>query len=228
MAKILFTAFLADMRGKVNGTVFSKNRGGSYARTKVTPTNPNTSFQSAVRSTLSGFSQAWRSLTDANRAAWNAVVATFPRTNVFGNAKILSGHQLYVGLNSQLAAAGQAAITSPPVPVGAEALTSFALASDISDAEVELTFAPTVPTGHTMIVDACAPMSPGISNYNSRFRQIATVAAAQTSPQNVWADYVAKFGAPIAGQKIAVRLRLVRNTTGEVSQSLVADTIVVA
>ena len=43
MAKIKMTAIVADMRNKLNGSVFSRNRGGAYIRTKVTPINPQTS-----------------------------------------------------------------------------------------------------------------------------------------------------------------------------------------
>lgn len=228
MAKLLFTAFLADARGKLNGSVFSKNRGGAYVRTKVTPTNPQTSYQSLVRSRLANFSAAWRGLSESVRAQWNASVSTFARTNVFGAQKLLSGHQLYVGLNSQIEAAGGSAITSPPLPLGATSLTALAIAIDISDTEVEATFAPTVPTGHAMVVEATAPMSPGISNYSNQFRQIAVTAAAATSPQNYWADYIAKFGAPAAGQKVALRLRNVRLATGETSQAVIAEAIVSA
>ena len=42
MAKILTTAIVADIRNKLNGSVFSKNRYGAYVRTKVTPVNPQT------------------------------------------------------------------------------------------------------------------------------------------------------------------------------------------
>ncbi len=228
MAKILFTAFLADMRGKVNGTVFSKNRGGAYARTKVTPTNPQTSFQQAVRSVLSGFSQAWRSLTQAQRDAWNQAVQSFPRTNVFGNAKILSGHQLYIGLNSQLSAAGAASIDNPPVAAGAPALETLTLDFDIGIGGVDLGFGPSpVPANTAMIVEATEPVSSGRSNVNNRFRQIAVVAAAATSPEDLEAAYVAKFGTPAVGQKVFVRAKFVNTETGEVSQSLQASAVVV-
>ena len=42
MAKIKFGMMMTDASGKLGGQVFSKNRGGSYVRTKVTPTNPQT------------------------------------------------------------------------------------------------------------------------------------------------------------------------------------------
>lgn len=229
MAKILFTAFLADMRGKVAGTVFSKNRGGAYARTKVTPTNPKTLAQNAVRSILVGFSQGWRALTAAQRTAWNAAVGSFPRTNVFGNPKTLSGHQLYVGLNAQLSAGNAVGISTPPTPTGAPAVTVLTGAAAAGAGTFTATFDPDpIPAGSALILDATEQVSPGRSNLNNLFRQIAVLAAADTSPANIAAAYVAKFGALTAGQKVGLRARIVNTATGEVSGSVTGEVIIAA
>ena len=229
MAKILLTAFLGDIRGKVAGTVFSKNRGGAYARTKVTPSNPQTSAQNLVRSRLTGFSQGWRGLTQSARDAWNAAVASFPRTNVFGNSKILSGHQLYIGLNSQLEAAGQSSIGTPPVPVGAPAVLTVSGSASAGGGTFTVAYTPDpVPADTTLIIDCTEQVSAGKNNVNSLYRQVANVAAAATSPYDIAAEYVAKFGSLIEGQKIGVRVRAVNNNTGEVSGALSASVIVAA
>ena len=99
--KIKFGAIVVDGRGKIGGHVASKNRGGAYLRTKVTPTNPQTTFQSAVRNRLTAFSQGWRGLTQAQRDAWNAAVSNFSKTDVFGDIKQPTGLNLYVKLNSK-------------------------------------------------------------------------------------------------------------------------------
>ena len=65
MAKIKMTAIVADMRNKLNGSVFSRNRGGAYIRTKVTPINPQTAAQVQARSLLTSLSQGFRSLSQA-------------------------------------------------------------------------------------------------------------------------------------------------------------------
>jgi len=229
MAKILFTAFMADARGKLAGTVFSKNRGGSYVRTKVTPTNPKTNAQNLVRSILTALSQAWRSLTAAQRTAWNAAVGSFPRTNVFGASKTLSGHQLYVGLNAQLEAASAATISAPPVPVGAPGVSVLSGAAAAGAGTFTATFDPDpIPAGSAMIIDATEQVSPGKSNLSNLYRQIQVAAAAAVSPADIAAAYIAKFGTLVAGQKIGLRARIVNTTTGEVSGSVTAELIVAA
>lgn len=54
-----------DGRGKIGGHVASKNRSGAYARIKVTPVNPQTTFQQVARNLLTSLSQGWRALTQA-------------------------------------------------------------------------------------------------------------------------------------------------------------------
>lgn len=228
MAKVKFSALISEMRNKLNGSVFARNRGGAYLRTKVTPTNPQTAAQVAARSLLTQFSQAWRSLTQAQRDAWSAVVDQWATTDVFGDVVNPSGSTLYTRLNINIALAGGSAISTPPTPVGATALTALSVTADVSDAEVEVVFAPTVPANHAMFVEATPMLSPGISNANAKFRAISTLAAATSSPQNLNTAFVAKFGSLVAGQKLFVRAKFINALTGEVSQRLVASTIVTA
>lgn len=229
MAKILFTAVVADMRGKLAGTVFSKNKGGAYARTKVTPTNPQTLAQNGVRAVLTGFSQGWRGLTQAARDSWDAAVGSFPRTNVFGSPKTLSGHQLYVSLNSQLSAAGASSIGTPPVPTGAPAVNSLSGSAAAGAGTFTAAFDPDpVPADSALIIDATAQVSPGKKNLSNLYRQIQVEAAADASPADIATAYVAKFGSLIEGQKIGLRARIVNTDTGEVSGQVTAEVIVAA
>lgn len=229
MAKVKFSALVSEMRNKLNGSVFSRNRGGNYLRNKVTPLNPKTSSQVAARSRLTQFSQAWRGLTEDQRNAWLAAVPNWARTDIFGDIVNPSGNTLYIRLNINIALAGGTAIAVPPSPVGASALTDLSVTVDVSSTTMEVVFAPSpVPANHTLVIESTPAMSPGINNANSQFRVISTVAAAGTTPEDVWAAQVAKFGAPIAGQKVFIRAKLINKVTGEVSQSLTASAIVAA
>ena len=114
MALIKMGAWIVDVRGKIGGTVFTKGRSGAVARNKVTPVNPRTSRQSAVRAALGALSQAWRTLTQAQRDAWNAAVSSFSKTNIFGDTVNPTGKNLYVGLNTNLEKVSASAIAVPP------------------------------------------------------------------------------------------------------------------
>lgn len=229
MAKIKLSAIVSEMRGKLNGSVFSKNRGGAYIRTKVTPVNPQTLAQGLVRATLTNLSQAWRSLTEAQRLAWNGAVSSFTGTDIFGDVKTPSGINLYNKLNLNLAAIGVAPINTPPLAVSVGYFDSLDLAADASADTIAASFTTIGESaGQTVIVEATPCLSPGKNFVKSEYRTIGTFAGDATSAQALGAMYVAKFGAMTAGQKLFVRLKFVDNTTGVAGQYTAASTIVVA
>lgn len=227
MAKVKLSALVSEMRGKLNGSVFSRNRGGAYLRTKVTPLNPQTSYQVAVRALLTQFAQAWRGLTQTQRDAWSHSVNNWSTTDVFGDVQNPTGNTLYTRLNINIVNAGGSAISTPPSPVGAAALATLSVTATFTGDVFTAAFTPDpVPAGHAMVVEATPMLSPGISNANSQFRQIANVAAATNSPEDLFSAYTAKFGSLIAGQRVFIRAKLVNLNTGEKSQTLVATAIV--
>ena len=205
------------MRNKMGGSVFSKNRAGNYARTKVTPANPKTVSQQGTRSILGGNSQAWRGLTEAQRQSWLNAVALFPVTDVFGNTNILSGSGLYTKLNNNLLSVGAAAISSAPSPVAIPAITALTLtATQTGTPALSLVFAPTpVPAGFRLVVEATPPVSPGKYYVENLFRRISTVAPAGTSPANILAAFNTKYGAMTVGSKVYVRAFYISLTTGQ-------------
>jgi hypothetical protein len=227
MAKVKFTAVVADMRNKLNGSVFSRNRGGAYVRTKVTPLNPQTSAQVGARALLTALAQGFRSLTQEQIAAWNSAVNQWATTDIFGDVVNPTGLALYVRLNANIQNAGGSIISTPPSPVGADAITALSLSADEGSSTYDVTFAPsTVPANHTMYLESTSMLSPGINNANSRFRAIGIVAAAATSPYDAFAAQTTKFGPLVSGQKGFVRAKFINKLTGEVSQALTASAIV--
>lgn len=194
MAKVLYGEMISDMRGKLNGTVHSKNRSGQYMRTKVSPVNPQTSFQANVRSSFAFFTQNWRALTAAQRASWNAVVDQFQKINVFGKSFKVTGANLYIGLNRNIATIAGTAITSPPTPSTVTAVTSMSAVADVSDATIVLTYAPAIPAGQKLALFATAAHSAGIYFVKNKLRLIGYLVTANASPYDITSLYEAKFG----------------------------------
>lgn len=227
--KTKFGAIIVDGRGKLGGHVASKNRAGSYFRTKVTPVNPQTSYQILARSRLSTPATAWGALAPASQLLWNNAVELWKRTDIFGDLKNPSGFNLYVKLNNNLAQVGVPAISVPPLPAAIGNWTTFSFVPDNTGTMV-VTFAPTpVPAGFAVLLDGTAPLSPGRYNVNGFFRRFATEAAAVATGVDVQAAYVAKFGsiAPI-GKKIFIRAKYVNIVTGQHGLPVEASAIIVA
>lgn len=158
--KAKFGAIVVDGRGKIGGHVASKNRGGAYFRTKVSPSQPNSTYSSAVRARLSSIASSWRSLTEAQRSQWNDAVSSYKKTNIFGDVRNPSGFNLYQELNNNLVNAGEAMVTIPPTPKAVDALTSLSAAADNSSNSLILTFAPAIAVGHAALIRATPAISP--------------------------------------------------------------------
>lgn len=227
MALVKFSMMISEIRNKLNGSVFARNRGGAYIRNKVTPVNPKTQAQVLARARLSQFSQKWRSLTQAQRDAWNAATSSWARTNVFGDVVNPSGNALFNRLNINVSLASGTPLNVPPLAVGADAITQLSIAAAAGTPSLALTFAPgPVPADHVLYVESTPNLSPGISNANAEFRHIVTLPATTATGEDVITAQTNKFGALVEGQKIHVRAKLIHKVTGEVSQALTASAIV--
>jgi hypothetical protein len=214
--KIKWGALVVDGRGKIGGHVASKNRASAYLRTKVTPVNPQTSYQLGVRNRFTTYSQAWSGLTPAERASWNAAVNDFARTNVFGDTVNPTGFNLYQRLNNNLVTCGQSAITTPPLPSSVGEVVASSLTAETGTQSLSLVLAANVPANTSVKVFATAPQSPGKSFVKSQYRLITVLAAAATTPVNLLTAYQAKFGSTgSTGQKIFVKTVAVNDTTGQ-------------
>lgn len=216
MAKVLFTAVVADMRNKLNGTVFSKNRYGAYTRTKVTPVNPQTTFQTSVRQNFGNTSASWRGLTQAQRNGWIAQAEFFPIIDIFGNSKILSGQALFVQVNRNLNTAGQSAITAAPTPGAIPAWFASTATSAPAGATLLNVNVATVPAGWTAVVATSQQVTPGIGFAKNLFRVLGDFTAT-ASVITLTTAFNARFGAPVAGNKIFFRTYIISNTTGQAS-----------
>jgi hypothetical protein len=193
--KLKFGAIVTDGRGKIGGHVASKNRGGAYLRTKVTPSNPNTASQSQVRSILASLASGWSLLTDSQRASWNGSVADYQSTDIFGDIKKPSGFNLYIKLNTVLLSIGAAALTDAPAKEDLGDIYVTAGAIDLTAETITVTLAGTKPAGASYRYYGTAAMSAGISNAKNRFRIIADSTTALTGAA-LYDAYVAKFGIP--------------------------------
>lgn len=226
--KAKFGIVVVDGRGKSNGNVYAKNRAGNYIRTKVTPVNPRTGAQLFQRSSVTNLSQAWRALTEANRAAWNAAVVNFQKTDIFGDLRKPSGFNLYMRLNLNLLAIGKSIIYTPPIPSSVNDIVIGALSAS-NTPSLSLAYIPAAVMSSKIIVRATPPVSPGKSFVKSEFRQISTFEGSTASPANLLSAYTAKFGAidDMAGMKIFIETIAIDTATGISSTPQQTSTVVI-
>lgn len=129
----------SEMRGSAGGLTISRNRGGQYARARVTPVNPNTSFQQDVRNALGGAQVEWRTvLLQAQRDAWDVYAENTGWLNKLGEIVHLTGLQEFIRQASPRPVAGLPIIPNAPIqfdrPVKAiDTVFGFDAALDLLD-----------------------------------------------------------------------------------------------
>jgi len=225
--KTKFGAIIVAGSGKIGGHVASRNRSGSYLRTKVSPVNAQTPFQSAIRNRLSTLSSAWKDLTPAERTAWNNAVEGYKKTDIFGDLKTPSGFNLHQALNNNLLRIGEAAITTPPLPVGLPVIETGVLTQVHAGATLVTFTSDPVVTDSVVEISATAPMSQGKNFVKSEFRVLGNMPTIAAHVATLTTLYAAKFGGPgAAGQKVFVRLRQISNVTGQSGIPVVLSAIV--
>jgi hypothetical protein len=215
MAKIKFGMMMTDASGKLGGQVFSKNRGGSYVRTKVTPTNPQTTAQMTVRGIFASISSAWSSLTEASRLSFNNLVGDYGTTDIFGDLHNPSGKALFQRLNQNLEISGQAQITTCVPPSAVPFANVINTVCALSDDEW-LVFTGGNATGSKIVVWATPPLSQGTTFVKNRLRQIEVFTGEDAGNYDIYDAYVAKFGTPEDGANVYVGVRVI-NDNGQAS-----------
>lgn len=230
MALIKLTAVVDNISGKLNGSVFARNKGGHYIRSKSNPTNPQTEKQNLVRSLLAGVSTDWRQLTNSQREAWKGATQDFPYQNKLGDTKIYSGFNLFVKHNQNLKNydPDSPTLTTPKAP--APTIPPFsvtgsiglaAIGNAISLAEVEMNFSERSPNT-VFLIYATPVLSHGVSNFRNRLRLIDTNDGTSSVSNLLIADittsYRVAFGVPADGAKIGYGVRAINTVTGQGSE----------
>lgn len=210
MAKIKWSGIgIVDGRGKINGTVLSKNRGGAYARVKVTPSNPRSAAQMFVRSNLAFLAQKWKTLSQSERDAWGAAVSNYTRTDIFGDIKVPTGYNLFMRINTALRDASTELFFNIPAPaVDVVAPDSSGLAAAVDSLNLTTHFPDDAEMNGYLLIDASPQLSAGVSTAGSRYKRITNMEVADFSQLNITNlldDYTSVFGIPVVGQKIFLR-----------------------
>lgn len=219
LMKIKFGAFVVDGRGKIGGTVFAKNKGGAYARNKVTPSNPNTSFQQTVRSIFGSVSAAWRGLTNSQREAWNAAVLDWTTTNVFADVLVPSGKALFQRLNTSLANAGIAILEDVPVPQAFPFQQLNSVSAVAASDTILASFSSAGAEGQSYTFYGSPRQSGATTNVSNQMRRIGTFGGANLpTGADLYAAYVARFGDLVAGDVFNIACDLLLDATGQVQR----------
>lgn len=199
--------------GRADGNVYMRN---GRIRAMAIPRLVQNAFTGAARNAFGTLSSAFRSLTQSQQNSW--INATgFTTSDRFGRTVTITGKALYNWLNGNLAACGEDTLTTCPDPRAVDSVEITAFSVDISDTEMEITLSTgAVPATSAIKVFATAPQSNGINRPSaSKYRLVSVLAPGAAAPHDIWTEYAARFGAPVAGQKVFIKTEAVLIATGQ-------------
>lgn len=221
--RIKWSALVSDVRGKLNGSVASKNRYGSYLRNKVTPTNPQTASQMRVRGTFGAISRLWGGLTDSQRKAWETFSQKNKISNIFGDLVTLQGNAMFQRCNMNLSKIDVPYISVPGFPLPPAIIEDAKIAvtkvdKDITVMDASVVFDGIPGEGNVIVVYATPPISAGRSFTKNELRLIAfgTVdERSATTEIDILNKYSEIFGTVLEdGEHIDARVAIVDIKTG--------------
>ena len=215
--KIKWGMMMTDGRGKLGGQVASKNRSGAYVRTKVTPVNPNTTYQSAVRQRLASLSKEWGSLTEPQRLAWNAAANSgqWNKNDIFGDARRPTGKNLFTGINLvSLETTNTLLLQVPKKADFSQFTVNEPVISIANGIELDVDVAETPTLGTRWQIEATVSVSPGRYYLKNLYRNLnaTNVVAQGNTIIDPTATYEFRFGElqpEDEGKRIGIRMRQV-------------------
>lgn len=235
MALIKLGALAQDVRGSLNGTTYSRNRGGAYVRSKVSPVQPISPASSASRQAFKDASQSWSSqLTDTERGSWIAFAATHPFINVFGDSIVLSGIAFFQAANKRLAGIGFPMIADAPITWDVTPPGIIAPVATVNTSGVlSLLINPDVATSGPNIsayLFATTKIPNGARPQRNQYRLVNPQDATVRNETYDWGiDYQARFSpyTPAEGDKLGILYAYIDTDNGCISVSSNEVTIAV-
>jgi len=228
MAKFMPGPAVAEVRGSIGGTVFSRNRYGAYMRFRAKPTVSTTEEATAAKARMTAGTQAFQALSVEEQRAWNMWANANPVTGALGEPQILTGHAAFVGNYAGMLARAFGVITAPPVTPAPTPLLTFSFVADKTAGTCVTTFTAT-PLGafDVLSLDACYVASAGKHWVENLYRLAAVSASGLATGWDPFALIEARIGAMTIGHRLVIKATVFNASTGLKSAPLRAeDTIV--
>jgi len=168
--------------GSKGNTTFSRNKGGAYARSRATPTNPNTNRQQASRTVFGTQASAWNELTQTQRDQWDGYAETHTVKNALGMDIHISGLSWFVKLNSRLADAGIATQDTPPPTTAMPGLDSLTMTFTDADT-LSMAFGGTISGTGAIQLWQTPPGTHGSSPNKNQARLVGYTGVGPTTPE---------------------------------------------
>ena len=213
-----------EMSGSAKGVTAAKMKSRKYIRNRGYGGSVRTSDQAKVKGIFKQLTSQWKSLSSDQILAWNKLALSQEGRSVLGTKAKISGSNLFTRLNYWIVACGGTALVNPPALVGVESPSSATLVCTGNTFTFKLDEDLHDNGGVFLVIEASEGQSNGVSRAHSKAVAIKMVEEPSDAVIDIYADYVAKHGAPsAAAPKIFFRYYFVNSATGEKSGTMLAE-----
>lgn len=226
MASVRIGPLAGQVSGSVGDITFSHNRCGAYVRARTPCKLHGTDPWVQAKNRFSSQSAAWATLSDEERLAWRTYSPNHPITDRLGESRILTGQQLFTGINSRLDLSGYSTLTLPPATPTPSALSSLSVSGNLSGNLSELIFTPS-PLSATQVLwmSGCLLSSPAVNYVKDRILFIDVSPTEAASPYDWGAQALDRLGLPVIGQYLVAWISVFDTTSGLLSAPLTAKVV---
>src|SRR5689334_2939735 len=216
--KVKFGSIITDGRGHLGGHVYSKNHWGNFARTKVTPANPMTGAQTFVRSNFKVIQFAWKGLSVADQALWQAATIDYPKTDFSGTVYFLTGYNLFIMLNIPFLRYTGGLMTVPPTNTIPTTDLAGVFTGSFFGGALTYDFDVPVPNdGYQIQISMTRTLSNGVNYVSTELRIIDTQVEVGQGNIDLYTPWTLHYGltVPSSGQAVFLKLQVVNHNTGD-------------
>ena len=191
-------------RGKRGTVITYKARFGQVTRQHVIPRDPKTSVQMDRRTAFGRARFLWRTITDEQRAAWNAAARGARTRRYLNQSGPLSGYLLFIKINCNLAAVGLPMVFDPPAaprfgpnPVGPLTITN-------TSGVIRLKLSVSAEPAQHIVVLGTKPRSAGVT-FVDHFTILGLLPAREQGMSDISDMFLARFPVVPVGLRVFIQ-----------------------
>ena len=225
MAQVQYGVIITELKGAIGGSVFQAGNNTKVFRNKGYRKGKSSTIRQAVVARMVGQTSRWRALSDIQREAWQSARTGWAFTDKYGNSYYGSGYQFFVAFNTAMVSIGEPAVDVPNVTVEYETIVPTA-PTFVFQTELDWNI-DTLTTGSQIVqCYASAPMSPGISGDNAKYKYIGQFDSSLADQFNDTTIYRNLFGWAPVGSLVMFKMVIRPATYPRAQQTIIQRCIV--
>jgi hypothetical protein len=206
MARIVYSALIEKISGKIGGTVFQANAYGFTCKKTPNMVRPNTEYQLRQQAYLSQAVREWNNLTVAQRLDWDTWASTYPQYAKHNLSSQLSGFAVFTKIHVFRFMYGDTLLPNPvyiSYPVD-----TITIGINLTAGVLKLVVSSVTGDEHWhLIISASRPFSDGQNFVGTKPRFLVGRTNVTDTPI-VTTEWLALYGQlPSVGQRVALTIK---------------------